>query len=119
MIIKAVLFSPLLLFLRLLENGEQGLYQPRRNPGNPCSLIWCLLFLWLVRESLVMGAGTCLVKISREERDCPIFYFYLFIFTFCAEKKKHRYVCNLIIINILCVDLVNDGEGQWDVIFWD
>lgn len=37
--LKAVLSSPLLLFLGLLENGEQGLYQPGRNPGNPCSLI--------------------------------------------------------------------------------
>lgn len=65
MIIKAVLSSPLLLFLGLLENGEQGLCQPGRNPGNPCSLIWCLLFLWLVSESLLVRAGTCLMKTSK------------------------------------------------------
>lgn len=79
--IKAVLSSPLLLFLGLLENGEQGLCQPGRNNGNPCSLIQCPLFLWLVSESLLMGVGSCLVKTSRQGRDCPTIvgsiYFYL------------------------------------------
>lgn len=56
-IIKAVLSSSLLFFAELL-GSRNGVVPANRNPGNPCSAIWCVLFLWLVSASSLLGAAT-------------------------------------------------------------